>query len=373
MSGDSIQVWVILQSKRQPRPIGAAVKGQSGLYLIMTCHLRCFYFVTNAPQSIMIQFLHRCQQFSHAPVLASLQAVLITLAICGLSGCWQEIRYEPSRVAQYESSQRVEPATEMTRPQTAPLDREIEPEGTPAESQTMPELNGTVNDSFKDIGVEGTNDIPQTPTPAEQEVVMQEDLVATQPSEPEGDTLDLPAPSAEPEPTSLPSAQTRRAAWNLSSEWSMAAALLAKGRDRDSFGERIDRAADEAEFLGISLPALPSSDEPTDRVERALQFLLDDAGPEIAGSLKQQYGTDHAALAELATKTHVLLLSYSPKSTSLEPVIDSIRQAAENSDLPDNVWRGLIDLLTERADFKAVKSAIFQLHRDAAAQLAESR
>lgn len=320
----------------------------------------------------MIQFLHRCQQFSLAPVLASSHAVLFALAICGLSGCWQEIRYEPSRVAQSESPRQVEMATDETTPPTARIDRENEPIVTPPESQTMLEPSGTTNDSSNNTEVD-TNDIPLTTPPAEHTIDMQDDLAATSPAEPDDGTLDLLAPSAEPELTSLPSSQTRQAAWNLSSNWSMAAALQAKGRDRDSFGERIDRAANEAELLGISLPALPSSAEPTDRVERALQFLLDDAGPELAGSLRQQYGTDHAALAELATKTHVLLLSYSPKSTSLEPVVDSIRKAAENSDLPETVWRGLIDLLTERADFKAVKSAIFQLHRDAAAQLAESR
>lgn len=318
----------------------------------------------------MIQFLHRCQQFSHAPVLASSHAVLFTLAICGLSGCWQEIRYEPSHVAQSESPQRAEPAAEKTTPPTARIDSENKRLVTPLESQTMLEPSGTTNDSSEDTDVD-TNDIPLTTPRAEQTIDTQEGLAATAPTEPDDDTLDLLAPSAEP--TSLPSSETRQAAWNLSSEWSMAAALQAKGRERDSFGERIERAADEAEFLGISLPSLPSSDEPTDRVERALQFLLDDAGPELAGSLRQQYGTDHAALAELATKTHVLLLSYSPKSTSLEPVVDSIRKAAENSDLPETVWRGLIDLLTERADFQVVKSAIFQLHRDAAAVLAESR
>jgi len=93
------------------------------------------------------------------------------------------------------------------------------------------------------------------------------------------------------------------------------------------------------------------------------------AGPRLASTLSKQHGAEHAALAELATKTHVLLLSYTPSSTRLEPVIASVRQAAQQSRLPETVWKELVELLAARAEFKPVKASIFQLHQRATAYL----
>ena len=152
----------------------------------------------------------------------------------------------------------------------------------------------------------------------------------------------------------------------------MAAALQAKGRDEESFGERLSQARHDARLLGVDLPELPSYEVGEDRLSGNLTFLLEQAGPHLASELRERHGAESAALVELATKTNVLLLSYSPKSTGLEPVIAAIRQAAENSGLPENIWRGLLDLLTNQADFKQVKTAVFRLHREAVASLSDA-
>ncbi len=166
----------------------------------------------------------------------------------------------------------------------------------------------------------------------------------------------------------LPS-RTALSTWQMSSKWSMAVALQAKGRDADNFGERLEQAHDAASLLKVSLPALPTHEEGADRLSANLVFLLEDGGPRLVGELNQRYDANHAALVELAIKTHVLLLNYTPASPRLAPVIIAIRQAAESSGLPESVWLELVELLESRADFPEVKAAIFQLHQRATEHL----
>lgn len=158
---------------------------------------------------------------------------------------------------------------------------------------------------------------------------------------------------------------SRLAAWELASQWSMAVALQAKGVDAESYGTRLEQADKAARLLGVALPEMPQPTPAADQLATNLTYLLEDAGPRLAGELSRRNGTDHAALAELATKTHVLLLSYTPDSSRLEPVVSAIQEAAERSGLPEGVWRDLVDLLTARADFQQVKTAIYRLHDQA--------
>ena len=171
------------------------------------------------------------------------------------------------------------------------------------------------------------------------------------------------------ETTSWLPSRTAPATWQMSSQWSMAVALQAKGRDEESFAERIKQAETGAQLLEVSLPVLTTHGEGADRLSANLVFLLEDAGPRLVGELNQSYDANHAALAELAIKTHVLLLNYTPASPRLAPVIAAIRQAAESSGLPESVWLELVELLEGRAEFPDVKAAIFQLHQRATEHL----
>jgi len=235
-------------------------------------------------------------------------------------GCWQEVYYEPDS---YEPNKMAKSAAKVVT-EAEELVSEIVPES------AAEELFGGVEPETSD-----------------------EPVVAP----------GLPDLSAE---VNSPTAgQTALAAWQMSSDWSMAAALQAKGRDRESYGERLAQAQQGAKLLGVELPDLPTHKGGAERLSANLVFLLDEAGPQLAGDLKELHGTDHGALVELATKTHVLLLNYTPSSKRLEPVITAIREAAESSGLPEQVWRELVDLLAARAKFKQVKAAIFQLHQRA--------
>ena len=288
------------------------------------------------------------------------------LGVIALSlGCWQEVRYEPDKpeakpvakpaaqVAVVETSDRgADPVQELLPPavHSEGLLENSEPE--------VPEVIDpkTVAPALPIPGVEGEDG---------------EDVEGNL-----GDGVRYPraeasSPGARGEEGNV-ARERRLAAWEMGSRWSMAAALQAKGRDEESFGERLSQARHDARLLGVDLPELPSYEVGEDRLSGNITFLLEQAGPHLASALREMHGKEHAALVELATKTHVLLLRYTPSSPRLEPVIAAIRQAAESSGLPENIWRGLLDLLTDRADFKQVKTAVFRLHREAVASLSDA-
>ncbi len=273
---------------------------------------------------------------------------MLTLCLSCL-GCWQEVRYEPGEpVAKPSTIPTGKPTGQMAKPEVEAPTQELLP---PTGSETFYE------DPVPKLTVEQSDVLP-VPALEESAVVVEEEL-----TEKKGEWI--PSPEArQPE-----KAGTGLAAWEMSSRWSMATALQAKGQDIDIYGARLERARDDARLLGIELPELPLHEEDADRLEGNLTFLLEEAGPQLAIRLGELHGADHAALVELATKTHVLLLNYSPNSPQLEPVIGAIRQAAESSGLPKEIWSELIDLLNARADFKQVKAAIFQLHQQASAFL----
>jgi len=155
----------------------------------------------------------------------------------------------------------------------------------------------------------------------------------------------------------------------MGSQWSFAAALHAKGRGLETYGDRLEQAEYGAKLLEVELPVFPVGDFQGDRLAETTDFLLNKAGPQVTVGLSQRHGPRQAALAELAIKTHGLLLTYSPRKARLASMTENIRRVAEGSQLPEEIWRDLIDLLEDRAAFSAVKSAVFQLHKRALAHL----
>lgn len=311
----------------------------------------------------LCQLFNHDQPLDHCRVLVGLQFCVLFAFLPCILGCWEEIHYEHRKIDRPAKSLTSQEAAQLTNRRD---DAEIVP--TPS------------NQAIPDQDTSRTN--PQS--------------VSEKPDEPTSDREDLapPVTSAEISETAsdaqmaLPSqpntqednanvgdnssnANTELAAWRMSSEWSMAVALQAKGEGNARFGPHLGIAAQEATALGIALPELPMHADDQDPLERNLAFLLDEAGPALVQELSQTQGNTQAALAELATKTHVLLLSYVPTSPRLDPVIDSIKQAAQNSGLPETVWGELIELLNQRAEFKQVKSAVFALHRRATGHLTD--
>lgn len=187
------------------------------------------------------------------------------------------------------------------------------------------------------------------------------------------DWLDDP-PAKEPLDNDAPSepARTALAAWRMGSKWSLAAAYFGKGLGPERYGESLEQAEYAARLLDVQLPAFSQVSNDANLQSATAAFLLEEAAPRLVEQVSRFFPTDHSALVELALKTHSLLLIYTPRSEGLDSLIADIRRAAENSALAEDVWRELIDLLEQRAEFAKVKLAVFELHQRATAELGDS-
>jgi hypothetical protein len=178
------------------------------------------------------------------------------------------------------------------------------------------------------------------------------------------------------------STRTARAAWQLGSQWSLGDAIYAKGLPADRYEPSLELAAAAAQLLHLELTTLPKVTANKDLVATVVTYLLDDQGPKLAGKLDQQYDARHAALMELAIRSHMLLLVYSPRNLTLgkgtlgkeqfQTWIDRLAELASSSRLPEAVWNPLLDRLREQAPYTEVKRAVFELHQQVAAELASA-
>ncbi len=343
--------------------------------------------------SRLCQRFNRRERLNRLAVFFRARLWLLFCLHCSLVGCWQEVRYEPEGIATARrAASDVEDAS-LTTPQPAPevlppappvteTDARAEtdaptesiaaPQMLPAEASETEASETATADQAAEESMEG---LATSTAPALDPAILNPGEQAELPAP--GTTSTLPtaveprAVDDAPVDDGVPTARTALATWKMSSEWSMAAALQAKGQTAQRFGKHLESAKQEAQFLGVELPELPEQTEESNQLEVNVSYLLEDAGPQFAGQLNAKLGVEHAALAELAAKTHVLLLSYVPTSTRLEPVIAAIERCAKDSGLPESVWGELTALLARRASFQEVKAAIFRLHEEAGAHLTE--
>ena len=266
-------------------------------------------------------------------VLSNFAKVCATLLTLALPGCWQEIRYEPSQ-------------TPLPRPSTS--------------------RTAVVEEANEEVLAE-TPTLTEEPLPRETVPVEPEPVPVEQPGE-----LAETSPAAE-QPKSPAPPRSALATWRMASKWSYAAARLAKGQGPDRYGEDLERAHDAATLIKIELPDLPGDVPVEDREKAIIAFLTETAGPKLSRQLLDRYDAQHAALADLAIRTHVLLLTYTPKSPRLTELLPALRRVAEDSNLPQSACDQLITLLEERAEFKKVKAAIYQLHRQASVELGKAK
>lgn len=309
-------------------------------------------------------------------------ALLAVLAIAG--GCWQEIRYDPNQPdPDAVASQTSTEAANTTEPSTANPAEELfgaasepiplaEQEGNAAEERSSTEelsadagmqsdtsasenLDGSLDDNVAPLAANEspTND---SPTPTE-DLATSTDSAGAEVPETETDGVDVLQPS-----------RTALATWRMCSRWSYAAALRAKHVDERAVNAVLEQAKYAAELLSIELPPLPEGGE--DSSTTIINYLVETGRNQIADQLAAGYSPQYAAIAELAVKTHVLLLVYTPKSRHLDPIVAAIRQAAEDSGLPTDLWAELVQELEDRDSFEQVKQTVLRLHEDVSAYLA---
>ncbi len=306
--------------------------------------------------------------------------VLLGCVVLVSSGCWEEIHYTPSKP----------PIARSTEPASGEV---AQGEDSTSQGPTSDELLGRV--SGPETSSENSTASVQEELLAEQspsaETQLDESLSSeSRPEEPaedswgdlfaEDDSTDEPedltviekAAPRELEWTAvLRPSREALAAWKMSSRWSYAAAIYAKGLGEDFYGDSLQQATYAAELLDLELPEFPTI-EKEDLEAAMIDYLIHTGRTQLADQLAVGYSPEYGALAELAIKSNVLLLVYTPKSQHLGPIVNSIRRAAENSTLPPSLWDELVELLERRSPFSEVKASILRLHQQVGVYLGGS-
>lgn len=259
--------------------------------------------------------------------------MVVLLAACAV-GCWEEIRYEPS--AETEASKQ------------------------PAESSA--ETHSPDADAIP-VAEVPTSAVTPTETASAQ----------TAPEAPlEPPQLDPPAESAAtPDAVVVPTASPaeRLLVWQAAGKWSLATAMAAKQLPSDRF-EPIRNAADAAAVdLGITLPPPESS---RTHEQAAIDALSGEPMHAFIASLSSKYGAEASSLGELAIRSNLLLLTYSPRRGDATAEASKLQTIAEASGLPSEEWMPLVELLQSGSEYVTVRTAVFELHRHVESTLAEA-
>jgi hypothetical protein len=322
------------------------------------------------------------------------------------AGCWEEVHYTPGQpiAATPVVIDKTPPTTTITE-FPSPEDAASNTEPPSTDSESLDSADTDVTDNRGDVTADDLFGTPDETVPSTQETPLTEadassaDIgESTEESERDEESFDplvtsesSDAPTTEPSPSpdhsdpvpasdepllaeTTPDAKvtpvpvelmrpsrTALAMWRMSSRWSLAAAIYAKGQPEERYRDSLDQAKYAATLLGVELTSFPVS-EGMPLETAVIGYLLDADSASFVKKLGDGYVPEYEALAELAIRTNALLLVYTPKSQQLEPLVKSIRQAAEQSGLPPELWADLVSMLERREPFNVVKQRVLSFH-----------
>ncbi len=284
-------------------------------------------------------------------------------------GCWEEIHYVPRTETANESV-----AAEQTRPAEVHAPGASEPPPAPTES-----VIGAASKQSDVTAPPNGSELfePQLPPAVDQEQATAEsdsthaaaESILPTPT-PETSSADGAAEGEVPEPAPIPpTPDVRRLAWQAASKWTLAAAIYAKALQRSPHTPILDEALAAASEIGVELPQLPTTASPDDLEAAVIEGLRGELGVALTNEYADALTPAEAAAADLAVRSHLLLLTYSPRESDALLQAEGLRRAGEASGLPEEVWTPLVTLLEQRAPFLDVRQAVFDLHRGADAHL----
>ncbi len=135
-----------------------------------------------------------------------------------------------------------------------------------------------------------------------------------------------------------------------------------------------EQARSASKLLGTSVPELPdpaAAGDPAPASRHVIDYLVLQ-GQRIERELSQKHGVEIAALFEVAWKSNVLLLLYSPGSSATNSIAAAISRAAPQARLPAELWQPLVDRLGKQSSLSDVQAAVRQMHSDVDRYLANA-
>jgi hypothetical protein len=157
---------------------------------------------------------------------------------------------------------------------------------------------------------------------------------------------------------------TRRTAWHLGDRLSFAALAHDRGLAPQSVPKWFDEAQMAAKSLGTSVDGLPeaaSSGDTAAASQQVIDYLIAQ-GRHAGGEIAQKHGRETAALFEVALKSNILLLLYTPNSTATNSIAAAISRAAPQGGLPRELWTPLLETLNKQASLDEVRTAVRKMH-----------
>lgn len=166
---------------------------------------------------------------------------------------------------------------------------------------------------------------------------------------------------------------TREMTWALAQSLSLSVVGQSQGAEEGPVQRVYKKAETIGKTLKIEIDALPSNTgTKAEKGAEALRYLLSGSGKTIAGALKKKYGDDHAALFELATRSHAIQLIYSPDATDLVTSgIRGIERATQTAQIPEKLVKPLISSLKNKESIKEVSQAVQSLQSTVASYLSK--
>lgn len=293
-------------------------------------------------------------------------------------GCWEEIRYEPApEVVQSTADEKTaapnEPAGDGVAATVVEASKSLPPEpaltaengGKPVAEPMSPPLETP------------PLELPDQPAPETADTAGDRPPAETTPPADSTAAGDLFGESSTDSAatTTVPAAtpSQRLLIWQAAGKWSLAAAMIAKQLPAERFEPVRNEADVAAAALELTLPKLPAANSGQTDEQAVIAALSGEPAASLVEATSERFGAAAGALAKLAIRSNLLLLTYSPRrdDANAQAAADFVA-AAEASALPVEAWESLAKLLSDRGEFVAVRAAVFELHREVEKLLADS-
>lgn len=319
-------------------------------------------------------------------------------ALCilpALLGCWEEIKYEPgpAAVRQETADNSTAKPAEVAVPPAADAIQPVEPAevatAAPAETSTVESspVESSIGAPPLDLTTEPPASVPPEAIPTEETAPDAASLPGAPPvgsdladSTGEGASFDELFPAETPATETTPQADApvtetpvtdapaatpaeRLAVWQAAQKWSFAAAMFAKQLPAERYEATLAEAAAAAVSVGVELPPLPTPADEESPEQAVVAALQGEPAAGIVASATARFGPAAGGLANVAIRSNLLLLSYSPRRSDVALQSSEFMAAAEASGIPAETWKPLADLLNSGGEYVAVRSAIFAFHR----------
>ena len=166
------------------------------------------------------------------------------------------------------------------------------------------------------------------------------------------------------------SAVAKAAAWRIGDQLSLAGLLYAQGGEEENVKQLLDSIKPLTEAMQIEIkPFPPRAATPVETYAEVIQYLIKGDGAEIGRQISEKFGKEAGTLFEVSVKSNLLILLYEPGDD--QGIGSVIQSRCSEISLPNNLWIDVVNAVNKKASKDEVKDAVFKMHDDVAAYLAQ--